>query len=90
MPTGTKYVFFVAKSSILHDRKVTYNRMFATIRPTRAEINRVRVTVGGDRLDFLGATITHCASLTTANCLLNSTIYTPDAQFTTLDNKDFY
>ena len=64
--------------------------MVASIRPTKAKVNRVRVTVGGDRLDFPGATTTHCASLTTTKCLLNSTISTPGARFMTLDIKDFY
>ena len=64
--------------------------MVASIRPTKAEVNRVCVNVGGDCLDFPGATTTHCASLTTTKCLLNSTIYTPGAHFMTLDIKDFY
>ena len=46
--------------------------------------------MGGNRLDFLGATTTHCASLTTTKCLLNSTISTPGARFITLDIKGFY
>ena len=90
MTTGTNIVLFVAKLSILNGHKVTYSRMVVTIRPTTAKINRVRVTVDGDRLDFSGATTTHCASLTTTKCLLNSTISTPGAQFMTLDIKDFY
>ena len=61
MPTGINTVFFVEKSSTPHERKVTYARMVATIRPTKANVNRVRVTVGRDRLDFPGATTTHCA-----------------------------
>ena len=64
--------------------------MVVSIRLTKAEVNRVRVTVGGDRLDFPGAAITHCAGLTTKNCFLNSTISTPGARFMTLDIKDFY
>ena len=63
---------------------------FSTIRPTKAKVNRVRVTVGGDRLDSPGATTTHFASLTTTKCLLNSTISTTGAQFMTLGIKDFY
>ena len=90
MPTGTNTVFFVAKSSIPHDQKVTYSRMVPTIRPTKAKVNRVRVIVGGDLLDSPGATTIHCISLTTTKCLLNSTISTPGAQFMTLDIKDFY
>ena len=90
MPTGTITVFFIAKSAIPHGCKVTYAQMVASIRPTKAEVNRVRVTVVGDRLDFPGATTTHCASFTTTKCLLNSTIFTPGARFVTLDIKDFY
>ena len=64
--------------------------MVSSIRPSKAEVNRVRVTVGGDRLDFPSATTTHCTSLTTTKCLLNSTISTPSACFMNLDIKDFY
>ena len=64
--------------------------MVASIRPTKAEVNRVCVTVGRDRLDFPGTTTTHCASLKTTKCLLNSTISTPCANFMTLDIKGFY
>ena len=39
--------------------------MVTSIRPTKSKVNRVRITVGGDRLDFPGANTTHCASLTT-------------------------
>ena len=64
--------------------------MVASVRPTKAEVNRVRMTVGGDRLNFPGAITTHCAGLTTTKCLLNSTISTPGARFITLYIKDFY
>ena len=64
--------------------------MVFTIRPTKAEVNRVCVTVGGNRLDLPGATTTRCASLTTTKYLLNSTISTPDDCFMTLDINDFY
>ena len=90
MPTGTNTVFFAVKSSISQGRKFTYARMVASIIPTKAEVNRVRVTVGRDRLDFPGATTTHCISLTTTKCLLNSTISTLGAHFMNLDIKDFY
>ena len=90
MPTGTNTVFFIEKSAIPQGRELTYARMVASIRPTKSEVNLVRVTVGRDCLDFLGATTTHCAGLTTTKCLLNSTMSTPDARFITLDIKDFY
>ena len=90
MPTVTITVFFVAKKSIPYDHKFTYAQMVATSRPTKAKVNRVRVTVGGNRFDLKGATTIHCASLTTTKCLLNSTISTPGARFMNLDIKDFY
>ena len=89
MPTGTNTVFFVAKPAIPQGHKVTYVLRVASIIPTKAKENRVRVTVGRDRLNFPGATI-HCASLATKKCLLNSTISTPGARFMTLETKDFY
>ena len=64
--------------------------MVASIRPTKAEVNHVRVTVGGDSLELPGVTTTHCAGLKTTKCLLNSTISTPGARFMTLDIKDIY
>ena len=60
------------------------------IRPTKAEKNRVRLTVGGDQLDYVGDTTTRFASLTTTKILLNNTISTPEGQFMTIDLKDFY
>ena len=90
MPTGTNTVFFIEKSAIPQGRKVNYARMVASIRPTKAEVNRVCVIVGGNHLDFPGATTTHCAGLTTTKCLLNSTKSTPGARFMTLDIKDFH
>ena len=65
MPTGTNTVFFIEKSAIPQGRKVTYAQLVASIRPTEAEVNRVCITVGGDHLDFTGATSTHCAGLST-------------------------
>ena len=59
-------------------------------RPQKTKVNRVRVTISGNILNYPGATTTNCASLTTTKCLLNSTISTPDAQFITIDIKDFY
>ena len=64
--------------------------MVASIRQTKSEVNRVRVTVVGHRLDFPGATTTQCTGLRTTKCLLNSTISTTGTRFMTLDMKYFY
>ena len=90
MPTGTNTIFFIPRSDVPPDRVVTYGRLVSTIRPTKAEKNRVRVTVGGDKLPFPGNTTTQCASLTTTKCLINSSLSTCNAKFVTLDIKNFY
>jgi hypothetical protein len=69
---------------------VTYGRLVSSIRPTKSETHHVRVTIGGDKLDYPGVTSTQCASLTTTKCHLNSTISTPNAKYIVLDIKDFY
>ena len=90
MPCSTNTVFYVPKSRVPDDCKVTYAHMVATIHPHKIEVNRVCVTIDGDVLDYPGATTTDCSSLTTTKCLLNSTISIPDARFMTLDIKYFY
>jgi hypothetical protein len=90
MPSGTENIWFIRKHQVPSDRKVTYGRIIATIRPQKAEPHRTQLTVGGDRLDYPGAVSTATAKLTRAECLLNSTIPTPDARFMVADIKDFY
>ena len=87
---GNNTMFFLHPSNISKDRKITYGRLVATLRPNKAEVNRVRLTVGGDRLDYAGNTTTRMASLTTTKCLFNSIISTAEAKFLGLDIKDFY
>ena len=90
MSRGTNTIFYVPKSRVTVDCKVTYSCMIATIRSHKTEVNHVSVTVGGDIIEYPGATTTNCASLFTMKCLLNSTISTPDARFMTLNIKYFY
>jgi hypothetical protein len=50
----------------------------------------VRLTVGGDRIDYPGETATKNADLTTSKCLWNSTISTTDARYMCADVKKLY
>ena len=88
--SGNNTMFFVAPSHIPKGRKVTYLRLVSSFRPNKLEQNRVRITIGGDKLDYVGATSTRMASLTTTKCLLNSVLSTPNAKFMGADIKDFY
>ena len=54
MPTGNSTIFFIHPSEIPAHKKVTYGRLVVDIQPLKDEKYRVRITVGGDKLDFCG------------------------------------
>ena len=90
MKRGNNTIFFIPRSKVPTSKKVTYGRLVATIRALKAETHRVRLIVGGDRLEYAGDASSACAALTTVKMLLNSVISTEDARFGTIDIKDFY
>jgi hypothetical protein len=50
----------------------------------------VRLTVGGDRLDFSGDVATSTAYITTFKIVINSTLSTKDAKIMIMDIKHYY
>ena len=56
----------------------------------KEEKYRVRITVGGDKLNFCVYASSVAASLATVKLLLNSVVSTNGAKFTTADIKDFF
>ena len=54
MPTGNSTIFFIQPSEIPAHKKVIYGCLVVDIRPLKDEKYRVRITVGGDKLDFFG------------------------------------
>ena len=87
---GTGTIFFIKREEVPQGRQVTYGRIVSSIRPQKTETHRTRLTVGGDRLEYPGNVSTPTAKLTTAKCLINSTISTPDARFAVFDISNFY
>lgn len=87
---GTDTCRFIKKSDVPKDRNATYVRVVVADRPRKAEEERVRVTVGGDKVDYPGEVSTKTSELVTAKVLLNSVISDPDALFMCADVKDFY
>jgi hypothetical protein len=81
---------FIPPSEIPKERTITYGRLLCDIRPHKAEQHRVRLTVGGDRINYPGETATKNADLTTSKCLWNSTISTPGARYMCADVKKIY
>jgi hypothetical protein len=85
--TGTNTTFFIDLQNIPKDRKVTYGKLVCDFKPNKTEKHRVRLTVGGDRLDYSGDTATSTADITTFKNLINSTLSTKEAKMMMMDIK---
>ena len=70
--------------------KVTYARIVVDSRPQKDDLNRVRITVGGNLIEYPGELTTRTADLTTTKLLWNSVISTKGAKYKTADIKSFY
>ena len=76
--TGTKeYKNYVCKSSCRQ-------------RPKKEEVNWIRITAGGDRLEFQGDASTVTAELETTKIVFNSILSTLDAKFMTIYISNMY
>ena len=83
-------MFFIHYHEKPKDRKATYANFVVDIRPEKEETHRVRLTVGGNLIEYPGNVSTETADLTTAKILFNSIISTPNERFLGLDIKNFY
>ena len=88
---GNDTIEFITKQDVPLGRKVTYANFVCDFRPLKLEKYRVRMTVGGDRLDYPFDSTSPAASLVETKILINSVIpdATHGARFLTLDIKDF-
>ncbi|MFN9916082.1 MAG: hypothetical protein ACK53L_26060, partial [Pirellulaceae bacterium] len=48
---GNDTMFFIRPNQVPAGRKVTYASIVCTMRPGKSEVYRVRITIGGNRLD---------------------------------------
>jgi hypothetical protein len=87
---GTDTCFFIKLTHIPKDRKITYGKIVCDYKHHKKEKERVRLTVGGDRLDFSGDVTTSTAEITTFKILINSTLSTEDAAMTMMDINNYY
>ncbi len=90
MPKGTNTIRFISHQQLPAGRFPTYGRLVVLVRPNKDDMYRVRLTVGGDKVDYPFEVSTPTADLTTAKLLFNSVISTPGAKFMCIDIKDFY
>ena len=89
---GNDVVDFIDYKDVPQNKIVTYANMVCDIRPLKTEKYRVRLTVGGDRLQYPDDTASPAATLLETKLLLNSTISqsAQNARFMTIDIKDFF
>jgi hypothetical protein len=87
---GTDTCFFIKLTNIPKDRKITYGKIVCDYKPHKKEKERVRLTVGGDRLDYSGDVATSTADITTFKILINSTLSTEDAAMMMMYIKNYY
>jgi hypothetical protein len=87
---GTDTCFFIKLTNIPNDRKITYGKIVCDYKPHKTEKERVRLTVGGDRLNYSGDVATSTADITTIKILINSTLSTKDAVMMMMYIKNYY
>jgi hypothetical protein len=88
---GYQHLFLCGiEKNIPKDRKITYGKLVCDHKPNEAEKERVRLTVGGDRLDYSGEVATSTADITTFKILINSTLSTEQAEMMMMDIKNYY
>jgi len=89
--TGTlHYMTHEEIKNIPTDRTVTYAKIVVDYRPQKEDPNRVRITVGGNLINYPFETTTRTADLITNKLLWNSTLSTPGARYCCADLKNFY
>jgi hypothetical protein len=76
IPTNT--IFFIKPGQIPHDRRkdVTYGSFVCVVKSNKTETHRMRLTAGGDRINYPEDVGTPTADMTLVKIFLNSVIST--------------
>jgi hypothetical protein len=88
---GTNTALVIDLTSTPKDRKITYGKLVCDFKPKKNEKHRVRLTVGGDRLDNSGDRATSTADIATFKILINITFSTQEGEMMMMmDIKHYY
>jgi hypothetical protein len=87
---GTDTIKFIPHAAMPNDHTATYPRFVCEHRPQKTEVNRTRLTLGGNLIKYPGDVSTKTAELETIKILFNSVISTVGATFISIDIKNFY
>jgi hypothetical protein len=75
---GTDTCKFITKQVVPKVKKTTYIRIVSEYREQKEDPYRIRMTVGGNLIEFTGDISTKGADLVTAKVLINNIISTPN------------
>jgi hypothetical protein len=87
---GTDTCFFIKPTNILKDRKITYGKILCDYKPHKKEKERIRLTVGGDILDYSGDVAISTTDIKTFKILINSTLSIEKSGMMMMDIKNYY
>ena len=87
---GVDVLEWIHKNQLQKEKKVTYPRYTATIRPEKDKPFRARITAGGDHFDYFGDISTETASMETIMCHWQSVLSTTNAKYCTGDISSMY
>ena len=89
---GTDTIQFIHKHQVLDDNQVTYASYVFNYQPLKDKQCRVRITVGGDRLDYKHDAGSLVANLLETKILLNSVMSNDHGgtRFMSADMKDHF
>ena len=89
---GENTIFFIPHSHVPADAKVIYANLICDVRPLKNETHRVRMNVGGDKLECDGNPSSPAVSLLNTKICFNSVISDAHkgATFATADIKNHY
>ncbi len=90
---GTNAMFVMDPKDIPNipaDRTVTYANIVVDFRPQKEDPHRIRITAGGNLINYPGKLTTQTADITTSKLHWNSVLSTQKAKYMCLDLKKFY
>jgi hypothetical protein len=71
-------------------RTITYAQVIVDFHPQKRDPHPIRITTGGNLINYPGELTTRTANLTTSTLMWNSVLSTKGAKYMCLDIKNFY
>ena len=87
---STRTTRFLKNKNIPQGENAVYTRLVVDLRPNKTVHERLRMCMGGDKMESVMETTTRTAYLTTCKLHMNVVVSTQGARFAGGDVKDFY